>query len=107
MLSFKEGVQFAGLDRKILQACEIAEAIYRAHGKDCTVTSGTEGKHRALKSKHYCGHAVDLRIRDLLPGVAQTIATDLALRLPGFNVLLETDHIHVEWDPAYEGPGQP
>jgi len=61
------------------------------------VTSLAESRH-GKGSRHYSGLAVDLRIWDLKsPAVAcKEIAGRLGLE---FDVVLEKDHIHIEYDP--------
>jgi hypothetical protein len=72
----------------------IVEA-YRTFGApECTITSGTEGRH-SRKSLHYKGLAIDIR------GGSQSLADYLQVNLGGdYDVVFEIDHIHVEYDPA-------
>lgn len=70
-----------------------------------TVTSGCDGVHHA-KSKHYDGRAFDFRIRDFPVTADCSLATwvrRMQARLGDeYFVLLEKDHIHVQWNGAIE-----
>lgn len=61
------------------------------------ITSINDGRHMP-KSKHYEGHAFDVRIWWLTDQLRCTGA--IAEKLgPDFDVVLEKDHIHIEYDP--------
>ena len=92
----KRGVDLRGLQPQMALAYTIACQIW--HGK-CTITSGSDGVH-GPNSLHYKGKALDLRTRDLPPAVVMDIHTDLKTALgEQFDVVIEEDHIHVEFDP--------
>ena len=102
MLRFKQGpkgARLAGLRPEMIPVMQIATECYG--GFDCWVTSGTEGKH-GKSSRHFVGLALDFRtsaagieIKD-----AERIAADMRARLTDeFDVVVESDHIHVEYDP--------
>ena len=92
-------------------AIEKIDLIYKSHGQELVVTSGTEGhpgdgvhKHDSL---HYSGYAFDCRIWYFKTGttaennqkvnaVAKAIREELG---KDYDVLVEEDHIHVEYDP--------
>lgn len=64
-----------------------------------TITSGTDGTH-SEKSLHYSGNAIDLRTRNLNAGMIPAYIVAMKERLgPEFDVVLEEDHVHVEYDP--------
>lgn len=96
MLKFKHGTRLAGLQPVAVLALVACERVYAKHGHECRLTSGTDGQHKA-GSLHHVGHAFDLG----LPGDAgEVIIAELKLVLGDeFDVLLEADHIHVEYDP--------
>lgn len=100
-LSLKEGVRIQGLRSEIVLAIIIANGIYQNHDLDCTVTSIIDGKHSA-SSLHYTGCAFDLRTRNIPNTALQgRIRMELAQALgQDFDVLLEVDHIHVEYQPG-------
>lgn len=94
----KEGVSLQGLHismrRALIQADNIWKAFGRAEG--VTVTSGTDGKHSS-GSWHYYGLALDFRTYYF--DDPHEVATELRAALPpGFDVVVETDHMHVEND---------
>lgn len=96
-MKIKPGVDLRGIQPEMAIAAVIAERVYAAQGAELMITSGVEGKHMA-GSLHYKGMALDLR----LPPAAKIPATVLALRgslAEQFDVVLEVDHIHVEFDP--------
>jgi hypothetical protein len=66
-------------------------------GEAYVITSVNDGRHMS-KSKHYEGHAFDVRIWWLTDqlGCTGAIAEKLG---PDFDVVLEKDHIHIEYDP--------
>ena len=98
MLLLKPGVRVAGLRSEILLAVVAAERVCAEMGVDCVVTACVDGVHQA-GSLHYCGLAADLRSRDFRPGdldkaiarIRQCLGTD-------YDVVLENDHVHVEFD---------
>ena len=99
------GASSAGLRPEMLVALQVADGLYREHGIDCVVTSGTEGKHRR-GSLHYTGLALDLRTWNLPAHVdVITVAADLARNLgDDFDVVPEKigqrgEHLHVEFHP--------
>lgn len=67
------------------------------------ITSGADkAKGRVPNSKHYENHAFDFRISNVVGGhaVARSWAAKMALALgPDYDVVLEADHIHCEFDP--------
>lgn len=102
-MELKPGVILAGLDLRMRPALLAAERIWREHGRPegVTVTSGLDGVHSA-GSLHYYGLAVDFRIRYWLRPESREVAQELRSALvsnAGFDVILESDHIHVEFQP--------
>lgn len=102
-LRFTSGARVAGCCPEIGLAITAALGVYDRHGKDCWVTSLTEGKHRR-GSLHYVGAAVDLRTKHLPGGSqgpsARAVADQLRDALgPEYDVVLEKDHVHVEFQP--------
>jgi hypothetical protein len=108
-LSVKAGVKFdkATAMNVLLR---VVEQVYAEAGVDCVITSGKDGEHMP-SSKHYKDEALDfrtsvfaqkispydaLKVRKLKEGVVGTIKQRLGAQ---YDVVLESDHIHVEWDP--------
>ena len=108
MLKFKPGVTVFGLQPEILSAIDIANTIYTNHGADCVVTSTRYNDTHGTKSKHYSGHAVDTRTRNI-PN-SGLIADEIRAELHhDFDVLFESrgtdnEHIHIEFDPKGRQP---
>jgi hypothetical protein len=94
MLKVKSGVT----PRNLVIAAAVANTA-QILGLELTITSGTDGKHKR-GSKHYSGEALDVRTRNLTKANVKRVVDMLAARLGrGYDVVLETDHIHVEYDP--------
>lgn len=98
MLQFKEGVQLRITEavNKILTA---GEMVFRTVvDKPCVVTSGRDGKHQK-GSKHYTDEALDLRrfhleadeLAPIVEALQRTLGKD-------FDVVIEGDHVHIEYD---------
>ena len=98
-MKIKPGVDLRGVRPEIVVAMLLLEPVLLEHDSDFVVTSCTDGKHMA-GSKHYEGLAIDVRSRNL-PKERHT-ACLIAMREtlgPQFDVILEGDHFHVEFDP--------
>jgi len=78
---------------------QVLKTAWIMHDQECVITSGKDGKHSTL-SAHYSGNALDLRIWGIknLPEFAENLA-DALLECcgPGYYVVLEGDHIHLEY----------
>ncbi len=97
-MKIKRGVKLNGVSPQTLLAIVAAANVFRKYQKETLVlTSVTDSKH-GRGSKHYIGNAVDLRRRNLSDPEAATkeLKSDLGA---DFDVVLEKDHIHIEWDP--------
>lgn len=98
-MQFKDSVRFKDPKQAIIFAAMIAERVYVKKGYDFIITSWNDGTHSS-GSLHYKDAAFDCRTRHL-PDQAtkQKIRDEIAAALPpGFDVVLETDHIHCEAD---------
>jgi len=95
----KDGVELHGLHPAMVLALGVANQVYAARGVDLTITSALDGKH-GRASLHYVGQAADIRTRNLPPGVAERAAKEIKERLGNeFDVIVEKDHIHIEFQP--------
>lgn len=95
----KSGVQLLNLQPQLAVAYTIAASVYARFGVPCVITSGCDSKH-SDRSKHYTGHAIDLRTRDVVRGQHRDLRDQLSDALGDeFDVVLEDNHIHVEYDP--------
>jgi hypothetical protein len=98
MLSLKPDVQLAGIKPEILLAVMVAHSVYESYGMPLMITSVRDGKHMG-HSLHYAGLAVDLRTAGIVDAFLQEIVRKIRERLgPEFDVVLEADHVHIEWD---------
>lgn len=105
-MRIKPGTLHAAIHPSILHALDIADYLWRDIAKrEATVTSLHDSEHSA-NSLHYgrpgdirC-RAVDLRINDVPAATAERLVENLKLMLgDAFDVILESDHIHIEYDP--------
>lgn len=100
---YKNSVKFPSVLSPIWLAVQVAEEVYaNMEGQDLVVTSWQDGTH-SRASLHWVGHAVDIRTKAAGISVerAQDLASEIARRLPPteFDVVVESDHIHMEWQP--------
>ena len=99
MLFLKAGVRITGIRTEILLAAVAAERVYEEAGHDFTITACVDGKHMA-GSLHYAGQAIDVRTRDIALADVQKLLARIKMCLgDDFDVLLEVDHIHIEFQP--------
>lgn len=95
-----DSVELKALSVPMLFALVVADQVYREHGYDCVVTSANDA-HHSETSLHYAGEAVDLRTRMIESEDEQKQIRD---QIKGklnidFDVVLESDHIHLEHQP--------
>jgi hypothetical protein len=94
----KPGVKLCGVSPEIVLALQVCETIYRQFGYELTVTSIRDGKHKN-NSLHYVGKAVDLRTRNVDSDMREKLRVALQAALGAeFDVILEKDHFHCEFD---------
>ena len=102
MLSYKQGVRFGPILSPIHCFINVAAEVYSEFGYDTVVTSINDGKH-SPNSLHWVGHAADLRtaVAGITPDIAEEIVQVIMERLPvaEFDVIVEHDHIHGEFQP--------
>ena len=98
-ITIKPGVSIKGLEVQAAIAFLVACSIYRKYGYTCRLTSGTEGKH-SPGSLHYVGLAIDLGILTIPKQMTETIYREITNSLGAeYDVVLESDHIHIEYQP--------
>ena len=98
-MEIKNGASIIGLRSEILLAYMIAEVVYEKYFAECVITEGTGGVD-GKASLHYVGSAIDLRTRDFDEGVAEIVASEIRVKLnEQYDVVLESDHIHIEFQP--------
>lgn len=99
---FKAGVKIEGLKPIMFPLIVYASNLHFKlfNSKKMVITSVIDGKHMK-GSKHYQGLAIDVRINDKpKDGVHRfyyTLTYDSVLN--DYDVVLEKDHIHIEYDP--------
>lgn len=100
-MRLKNAVDAAGVQPPIYYAIGVAEAVYRFSGWKLVVTSLTDAHADRPASLHNKGLAVDMRTNGIPADIVKQILGGLAaiLNPMGFDVALESDHIHVEFDP--------
>ena len=98
-MRLKPEVNPSALRPELLLALVIADRIFDEQDYECVVTSLNDSAHSET-SLHYAGAAVDLRIRHLSDNHALIIAEKIRESLNrDYDVLLELDHIHIEYQP--------
>lgn len=95
----KTGVSLKNLQPQIVVAILIAYDVYSAADYSLVITSASDSTH-CNNSLHSHGLAIDLRIKNIpfatILAITKEIKQDLGNE---FDVVLESDHIHIEYDP--------
>lgn len=97
-MRLKKGVSVKGMRTEILLALHIANDVYKKLGKELVVTAVTDGKHRS-GSLHYVGLGADLRTRYFKDKGIRAAALLKDALGDEYDVVLEKNHIHVEYQP--------
>ena len=95
-MKLKAGVRVLGLRPEMVLALLVLDSVFKAWGSEFVVTSAVEGEHMRA-SLHYTGSAVDVRlptnaVNEIIAEAARALGED-------FDVILETNHIHIEFQP--------
>lgn len=99
MLEFKPGVSVNGIKKEIIAIIGFFSYVFESMGKPFVITSCTDGKHMK-GSKHYSGNAIDIRICHLTQKEIDSLIRRFKLWYDkDYDIVLEKDHIHVEYDP--------
>ena len=90
------------------QAAPVLKTAWVMHGAEAVVTSGADGDH-SKNTAHTSGRALDLRIFTIQQKERRVFCSRLAQALvaclgPYFYVVLESDHVHVEYAPPGATP---
>lgn len=103
----KTGVTHDQVQGPIWYACGVIESIYRANGLRFVITALTDGHADKPNSLHNKGLAVDIRTRDIPVDLCGQVIQNVKQRLRGlgFDVVPESDHLHVEYDPKDPNTG--
>lgn len=99
MFGIKDRVRFASPEMAMMHASLVMMEVCREFGVDCVVTCGIEEHEHP--SFHVYGGGLDYRTRDLEHQARKELfSASASKRLgDGFDVVLESDHLHVEYDP--------
>lgn len=100
MIKLKDGVTWDNVDPDFRNTLEtLVVQAFDEIDRDMIITSLNDGQHMA-GSLHYEGKAADLRIWNLAPNDPKVVERRIAILVgPEFDVILEKDHIHIEYDP--------
>lgn len=99
-INFKDGVpQVDGSPQMQYSRKTVAVVHNDIWSEPLTITSTTDGKH-SPNSKHYekPHNAEDYRLPRLLLAYLERLRANLG---NDYDIILEKDHLHVEWDPKY------
>ncbi len=97
-MNIKDGASVQGVQWQMFHAALVAEQVYKKFGAECVITAGTDGKHME-GSLHYKGCALDIRTWNVA-GRELQVKVELQQKLgKDYDVVLEKDHVHIEWDP--------
>lgn len=92
----KAGVDISRLRPPIRKKLTMIErTVFAIESQELVITSTYEGNHMA-GSLHYADLAVDVRRYDQGSTVKRAIELDLG---NDYDVVLKSDHIHIEYDP--------
>ena len=97
LLKIKGG---AVVSRQVIIAAAVVNAANSLGlSQDMLVTSGNDSRHMP-GSKHYTDEALDFRTKTLTKTQRQALTDTVRRRLGRhYDVILESDHLHIEWDP--------
>lgn len=100
MVEFKDGVKVDGIKKETITLIAILNCyFYLRIGKPLVITSCTDGKHMK-NSKHYSGYAIDIRTRHLnVQEIEKLVIWFKNCHDKKYDIVVENDHIHVEYDP--------
>ena len=109
MIKIKKGASIEGCRPEILLALINVAPIYDRQGVDTVVTSGSERyKHHAVRSAHYRGDAIDLRIKNIDAKKRGNVLAAIKRKLGNHYVVLHEgkgkpwEHIHMHYSPIYQ-----
>lgn len=98
----KDGVNITGIRTELLFGLMVCETVCQEVGVELFITSLNDSRH-SLTSLHYAGAAWDMRTTTfnvMTETQAQQVVDRLKIALPDdYDVVLESNHIHVEWQP--------
>lgn len=99
-MTIKPGVSITGIAPEAVLGLLVVATVFEQWGAHLTVTAVTDGKHME-GSLHYRGRAFDLRLPEQKDLIVRELQSALGKQ---WDVVLEKDHIHVEFDPKEGKP---
>jgi len=95
----KAGVDISRLKRKIRRTLCVVHSVFAKHGIEMVIVSTYEGNHSPC-SLHYANDAYDVRWKveypsEMIDEIRKKLGKD-------FNVVLEKDHLHIEYNPKLD-----
>lgn len=100
-MSIKHGVRLEHMSPQAVLAACITASVLAKFNYDFVLTSGAEGVHKP-GSLHPQGRAFDFRTSRIIDSARAHILGEVREALgPEFDVVVESTHGHVEWDPDY------
>jgi hypothetical protein len=91
-----------GMLPQLVLAMMVIDGVLSSVGVPLVITSMNDGGHMR-RSRHYEGAAFDFRLPSRTTGKIKddnAVWEELKSKLGwGFDVVLEGDHFHIEWDP--------
>lgn len=108
ILFAKRTVDVSNMAPEILFGVMVAFTVYASYEYDCVITRAFDRADdqlpTSLHNRDNRCRAVDIRINHLKDEMVKPLYNRLCLSLPpGFDCVLESDHIHLEWDPKPGG----
>ena len=98
-MKIKSTARISGLRPEMVLGLFIMDGVFKSHGSELIITSALDSKH-GYGSLHFRGDGVDLRTRHLQEHAVGPIIDEMKDKLgPDFDVVLEGNHIHVEFQP--------
>ena len=92
-------VSLRGIRPETVIGMIIVSEAYKKYDARCQFTSITDGQH-SVASLHYVGFAFDCRTISIDPDKVQKIVLECKRALNSeWDVVLEDDHLHVEYQP--------
>lgn len=98
-IKYKPTVSVKGIDGRLLAVIFEVNRILEKYQRELYITSICDGKHMT-GSLHYKGLAFDFRYPTKDETTLRYIITELRASFDIFcDIVLESDHIHIEFDP--------
>lgn len=102
MFKVGAGVRIRGIAPELVLALVVADQVYSEVAQENLVVTSVNDSEHSRTSLHYMGCAADLRTNNIAAGRRPIVADTLRRRLEplgDFDVVLEKDHIHLEFQP--------